>query len=64
MGQPIILKKKGESDMIVYGRAEAAVYIADGWALAGEEDTQAPPAADVVEEPPKTAPKAKAKAKK
>lgn len=65
MGQPIILKKKGESDMIVYGRAEAAVYMADGWLLEGMEEEASPTADDpapVVSEPkPKTT---KAKAKK
>lgn len=63
MGQPIVLKKKGEPDMTVYGRSQAAVHVAEGWAL--EDDTidlpTLTPEPVASDEKPKAAPKAKAK---
>ncbi len=37
MGQPIYLKRKGKPDLVVYGPAQAAVHIAQGWQHADPE---------------------------
>lgn len=38
MGQPIIIKKGGET-ATVYGQAQLAQYLADGWQLSTGEET-------------------------
>ena len=37
MGQPILLEKDGKPQFVVYGRAEATLFIAQGWQCADPE---------------------------
>lgn len=61
MGQPIKLIK-GNETITVYGRAQAAVHVAEGWQIEGEpqeEQLEEKPA--VIEKPKRVARKPKAK---
>lgn len=65
MGQPIKLIK-GKETLFVYGNAQAALHLADGWKMAGTLIEPDEPKADVVEpkpEPAKAKPKRKSRGK-
>lgn len=63
MGEPILLKK-GNDEMTVYGRNQAAVHVAEGWALVDETISLPAPPPPVVAPKKKTTRKPRAKAKK
>ena len=62
MGEPILLKK-GNETMNVYGRNQAAVHVAEGWALV-DDSISLPVPPDAVAPKPTTKRKPRAKAEK